>query len=156
MLAADHAHLPLEIEVVMFKQHIRGQVLVWTVVLLPVFLVLTGLVFDGGVLWQQYTRARWAASAAAVAAASEIDPNVFANSGRMVLRPGALNVAANYAARNDPDLHITSVYIIEGKVGVQGWTEAKTVFLSLFGIQGYRLNVRAVERPAWGVSAEGQ
>jgi len=140
----------------MLRQRLRGQVLLWTVILLPVFLALTGLVFDGGLLWQQYTRARWAASAAAVAAASEIDPEVFANSGRMVLRPGALNVAATYATRNDPDLRITSVYISGGNVGVQGWTEAETVFLALFGIQGFRLNVRAVERPAWGVSAEGQ
>jgi len=87
------------------RKHSRGQALLWVVVLLPVFLALTGLVFDGGLLWQQYLRARWAASAAAVAAASEIDPGVFAQSGRLVLRPGALNVAANYAARNDPELH---------------------------------------------------
>jgi len=147
----------VEIEVVMLKQRLRGQVLLWTVILLPVFLVLTGLVFDGGLLWQQYTRARWAASAAAVAAASEIDPAVFANSGQLVLRPGALNVASTYATRNDPDLRITSVYIVDSRyVGVQGWTQAETVFLGLFGIQGFRLNVRAVERPAWGISAEGQ
>lgn len=141
----------------MIRRKIRGQVLLWTVILLPVFLVLTGLVFDGGLLWQQYTRARWAASAAAVAAASEIDPGVFAQTGRMGLRPGALQVAANYAARNDPELRVTLVYIVDNRyVGVQGWTEARTVFLSVFGFQGYRVNVRAMERPAWGLSAEGQ
>ncbi len=135
----------------------RGQALLWVVILLPVFLALTGLVFDGGLLWQQYMRARWAASAAAVAAASEIDPAVFAQSGRLVLRPGALNVAANYAARNDPELHVTGVAILYGRyIRVQAYTDVQPVFLSIFGVGPQRLPVRAVERPAWGIAREGQ
>ena len=38
-----------------------GQVLAWTVILLPLLLALVGLVFDGGLLWVQFRRARWAA-----------------------------------------------------------------------------------------------
>lgn len=131
----------------------RGQVLVWVVVLLPLFLALTGLVFDGGLLWQQYLRARWAASAAAVAAASEIDPQVFAQTGRMLLRPEATELAAIYARRNDPALHVTNVAILYNRyVVVRGWVLAQPVFLSIVGVQGFRIDVQAVEQPAWGAS----
>src|SRR3989304_3137919 len=52
--------------------HESGQVLVWTIVMLPLLLALVGLVFDGGMLFVQHRRARWAADGAAVVAASEI------------------------------------------------------------------------------------
>ncbi len=137
------------------RQHRRGQVLLWTVIMLPVLLALIGLVFDGGLLWQQYQRARLASSAAAVAAASEIDPGVLARTGQVVLRPSALEVASAYARRNDPVLHITQVYLVNNTyIGVRGWTQAETVFLSIFGVEGFRLNVSAVERPAWGAASE--
>ncbi len=141
-----------------YKQ--QGQALIWVAILLPLFLVLVGLVFDGGLLWQQYLRARWAVSAAGVAAASEIDPGTLAQSGRIVLKPEALNTASRYAHRNDPALRITSVRIVtqngQQRIATRGWTYADTVFLKLFGVSGFRINVQAVERPAWGVNSEGQ
>jgi len=134
----------------------RGQVLLWVAILLPLFLALTGLVFDGGIMWQQYMRARWAASAGCVAAASEIDPQVFADTGRMVLKlPEAPQTAFNYAAWNDPDLYLTSVYVREEnatqQIVAEGYTQIEPVFLRMFGVTGLRATVRAVERPAWGV-----
>src|SRR3972149_4045398 len=42
--------------------HESGQVLVWTIVMLPLLLALVGLVFDGGMLFVQHRRARWAAA----------------------------------------------------------------------------------------------
>ena len=59
----------------------RGQVLVWIVFMLPVLLALIGLVFDGGMMWNQFRRARWVADGAAVAAASEIDPITYRDRG---------------------------------------------------------------------------
>lgn len=133
----------------------QGQVLIWVAILLPVFLVLTGLVFDGGLLWYQYLRARWAASAAAVAAASEIDAAVFAESGQVVLGGDAVAVAAQYATRNAPELHLTRVYVVDYTyVGVDGWVWAEPVFLSIFGVDGFQIAVQAMERPAWGASGE--
>ncbi len=145
----------------MLKRHKqRGQALIWVAILLPLFLVLVGLVFDGGLLWQQYMRARWAVSSAGVAAASEIDPGTVAQSGQIVLKSEALNTASRYAHRNDPALRITSVRILtqNGRqyIETRGWTYADTVFLKLFGVSGFRINVQAVERPAWGVDSEGQ
>ncbi len=135
----------------------QGQALLWIAILLPLFIALVGLVLDGGYLWQQYVRARWAVSSAAVAAASEIDPQTFTGSGRMILKPEARAVASDYATRNDPQLHVTDVHIQDNRyIVVQGWSEAQTVFLSIFGVNGFRLNVRAIERPAWGVGQEGQ
>ena len=138
----------------------RGQALIWVAILLPLFLALVGLVFDGGLLWQQYMRARWAVSAAGVAAASEIDPGTLAQSGQMVLKPEALNTASRYAHFNDPDLRIASVRILtrngQQYIETRGWTYADTVFLKMFGVSGFRVNVQAVERPAWGVNSEGQ
>jgi Flp pilus assembly protein TadG len=138
----------------------RGQALIWVAMLLPLFLALVGLVFDGGLLWQQYVRARWAVSAGGVAAASEIDPGTVAQSGQIVLKPEALNTASLYAHQNDPDLRIMSVNIVThgGKqyIVTRGWTYADTVFLKMFGVDGFRINVEAVERPAWGISRENQ
>jgi Flp pilus assembly protein TadG len=138
----------------------RGQALIWVAILLPLFLALVGLVFDGGLLWQQYLRARWAVSAAGVAAASEIDPDTLAQSGRIVLKAAALNTASRYAHRNDPALRITNVRIVtqngQPYIATRGWTYADPVFLKLFGVSGFRINVQAVERPAWGVNSEGQ
>lgn len=144
----------------MLRRRERGQALIWVAMLLPVFLALVGLVFDGGLLWQQYLRARWAVSAGGVAAASEIDPETLAQTGQVMLKREALNTASRYAHRNDPDLRITSVDIVtyggQPYIVTRGWTYADTVFLKLFGVSGFRIDVEAVERPAWGVSREGQ
>ena len=129
----------------------QGQVLVWVAILLPLFLALTGLVFDGGIMWQQYMRARWAASAGCVAAASEIDPQVFADTGRMVLKmPDAPQTAFNFASWNDPDLSASVTYT------AVRYTQIEPVFLRMFGVTGFRATVRAVERPAWGVVSAGE
>ena len=133
-----------------------GQILVWVVILLPLLLALTGLVFDGGLLWAQYRRARWAADGAAVAAASEMDWPVFMETGRVVLGANAANTAFHYAQQNDPNLRVTSVYVQDGAVYAQGWTQVEPVFLSMFGATSMRLNVTGKERPAWGASGAGQ
>ena len=135
----------------------RGQVLAWTAILLPVLLMLVGLVFDGGLLWVQYRRARWAADGAAVAAASEINPALYAQSGQVKLDPGkAPGTAAYYGQSNDPNLHLGRVYLQNNTVQVQGWVEVQPVFLGLFGVGPLRLNVTGRERPAWGIRQSGQ
>ena len=135
----------------------RGQVLVWTALLLPVLLVLVGLVFDGGLMWAQYRRARWAADGAAVAAASEINPVLYAQSGQVKLDPArAIGTVVYYGQGNNPNLHLGAIYLQNNTVRVQGWVEIKPVFLSLFGVGSLRLNVTGHERPAWGIAQPGQ
>ena len=135
----------------------RGQVLAWTAVLLPLMLVLVGLVFDGGVLWVQYRQARWAADGAAVAAASEIDPALYAATGQVKLNLGmAAGTAVHFAQLNDPNLHVQSVYFQAGAVRIQGWTEVRPVFLGMFGVGPLQVQVTGKERPAWGIDRRGQ
>ena len=134
-----------------------GQVLVWTLMLLPLLLVLVGLVFDGGVLWSQYRRGRWAADGAAVAAASEIDPALYASTGQLKLDPSrAVTTARRYALDNNPALNLTSVTINANQIQVAGTLTVRPVFLGLFGVGPLELVVRGEERPAWGISREGQ
>jgi uncharacterized membrane protein len=135
----------------------RGQVLVWTAVLLPLMLVLVGLVFDGGLLWVQYRQARWAADGAAVAAASEIDPAWYADTGQVKLKPGtAAGAAVHFAQLNNPNLHVQSIYVQAGAVRVQGWAEVRPVFLGMFGVGPLQIQVTGRERPAWGIDGRGQ
>ena len=134
-----------------------GQVLVWTLVLLPLLLALVGLVFDGGLLWSQYRRGRWAADGAAVAAASEIDPALYASTGQMKLDPNrAASTARKFALDNNPALSLSSVTVSSGRVQVAGTLKVRPAFLGLFGVGPLELTVRGEERPAWGISREGQ
>jgi hypothetical protein len=134
----------------------RGQVLVWMVFLLPLLLALVGLVFDGGLMWAQFRRARWAADGAAVAAASSIDMQLFLDTGQIYLTEDALYTAVYYAGQNHPGLHVSTVYVLDNVVHVQGWVQVDTVFLSLFGVGSVQLNVHGRERPVWGISQEGE
>ncbi len=134
----------------------RGQVLVWVAVLLPLLIALTGLVFDGGLLWTQYRRARWAADGAAVAAASDIDQVLYRDQGQVRLTEQALYTAVYYAHENDPGLYINTVYVLNNVIYVQGQVQVEPIFLGLFGVDGLTLNVRGQERPAWGITQEGE
>ena len=134
----------------------RGQVLVWVVILLPLLIALTGLVFDGGLLWAQYRRARWAADGAAVAAASDIDLALYRDQGQVRLTEQALYTAMYYARENDPDLHVNTVYVLDNVIYVQGQVYVEPIFLGLFGVDGLTLDVRGRERPAWGIAQEGE
>jgi hypothetical protein len=134
----------------------RGQVIVWMVFLLPLLLALTGLVFDGGLMWAQYRRARWAADGAAVAAASDIDRITFRDTGRVELTEDALWTALYYAQQNHPGLYLREIYVTDNVIHVEGSVEAETVFLRMFGVGNLQLNVHGQERPAWGISQEGE
>ena len=134
----------------------RGQVLVWTLVLLPLLLVVVGLVLDGGLLFVQFRRARWAADGAAVAAASSIDPALYARTGRVTLDNVAIAAAMHYAQLNDADLHLTSVYVQANTIRVQGMVALHPTFLSLFGIGSVPVHVTGEETPNWGIATPGQ
>ena len=138
------------------QQSQRGQILVWIVFMLPALLAMVGLVFDGGMMWNQVRRAQWSVDGAAMAAASEIDPRVYRDTSRVALGHDAYHVASYYARLNDPNLHVTSVYIQDNVVYVRAWVKVDTYFLAIFGVSGAKVNVRGRERPAWGISEREQ
>ncbi len=135
----------------------RGQVLAWTAILLPVLMVFVGLVFDGGLMWVQYRHARWAADGSAVAAAQEINLTLYRRSGEVKINPSAATTTLQkYSQANDPDLHLTSITIQNNVIEARGWVQIRPVFLSLFGVGSFRLNVTGHARPAYGVQQSGQ
>jgi Flp pilus assembly protein TadG len=135
----------------------QGQAAVWLVILLPVLLALVGLVFDGGMLYAQYRRGRWAADGAAVAAANAIDPMHYAESGQVKLDAGLVyGTARKYAQDNDPALNLNGVSIVGNAVQVRGTLTIRPSFLSLFGVGPVTLHISGQERPAWGISQQGQ
>jgi Flp pilus assembly protein TadG len=139
------------------QTHEAGQVAVWLVILLPVLLALVGLVFDGGLLYAQYRRGRWAADGAAVAAANSIDPARYADTGQVELDSGlAYSTARKYALDNDPGLSLRSVTIADNVVQVRGTLTIRPSFLSLFGVGPVTLDISGQERPAWGITRTGQ
>jgi Flp pilus assembly protein TadG len=135
----------------------KGQAAVWLVILLPVLLALVGLVFDGGMLYAQYRRGRWAADGAAVAAANAIDPVRYAESGQVKLDAGLVyGTARKYAQDNDPALSVSGVSIVGNAVQVRSTLTIRPSFLSLFGVGPVTLKITGQERPAWGISQQGQ
>jgi Flp pilus assembly protein TadG len=131
-----------------------GQVVAWIVIALPLLLVLVGLVFDGGLLWAQFRRARWAADGAAVSAASEIAGGEFQERGRVELGDAAVSAANYYAQQNYPGLHVTAAYVQDGIVYVQARVEVQPVFLSMVGVDTVRFNVLGRARPYWGTEEQ--
>ena len=124
--------------------------------MMPVLLVLIGLVFDGGLMWNQQRRARWAADGAAVAAASEIDAIAYASTGQVKLTGDAINTASRYAQLNYPGMYISRVFVHDEYVYVDGRVEIELYFLGMMGIENPVIRVVGRERPGWGISEEGQ
>jgi Flp pilus assembly protein TadG len=142
---------------VRLRHNESGQVAVWLVILLPVLLALVGLVFDGGMLYAQYRRGRWAADGAAVAAANAIDPALYANAGQVKLDAGRVfGTAQKYAQDNDPALSLSGIAIVNNTVQVRGTLTLQPAFLSLFGLGPVTLRIAGQERPAWGITRAGQ
>jgi Flp pilus assembly protein TadG len=133
-----------------------GQVLAWFAVLFPLLIALVGLVHDGLYLWAQFRRARWAADGAAIAASMELNPGTYLSGGQVKLTPQAVMVAMHYAQVNDPQFHVTSVYVHQNRVFVEGYVEVRPIFLSLIGVPTLKLHIRGYERPAWGTTRERQ
>src|SRR3972149_3039187 len=132
-----------------------GQVLVWAAILLPLLIALVGLVFDGGLLFVEHRRARWAMDGAAVAAASEIDAARFAQFGQVKLTAESVAAARRFAQLNHPHLRVGHVYVQGNTIVVQGTVSIKPVFLGLIGVGEVQLAVTGRERPAWGIARQG-
>ena len=107
-------------------------------------------------MWAKFRRARWAADGAAVAAASDIDRELYRDQGMVRLTENALYTAVYYAHENDPNLHVHTLYVLDNVIYVQGQVHVETIFLGLFGVDGLTLNVRGQERPVWGIEREGE
>lgn len=135
--------------------HQEGQYLLWAAIALPLFLVLLGLIIDGGFMFVSYHVARKAMNAAAQAAAQEVERGRYVATGELALSPHAFPVAVEYARANSYGIaHPTRVTIWARRVRVEGYAELPTVFMRLFGKSSVRVRMVSHARPAFGATEE--
>ena len=131
----------------------RGQVIVWTAVMLPLFLSIVGLAIDGGLVFAARRDAQNAADAAARAGAMQIDERVYRESGgtRVVLEPErARATAAEYLAGSSPRL-TASVAAERERLVVQVSRDVSTSFVRLVGIGTVRIAASATGAARHGI-----
>lgn len=114
-----------------------GQAIVWTAVMLPLFLAVIGLAADGGIVFSARRELQNVADSAARAGAQQIDLRVYRESrGRTVVLDlqSAGQVAAEYAASQGRDSDVT-VDVELRRVQVQVSSHVPTSFLRLVGVR---------------------
>jgi Flp pilus assembly protein TadG len=139
------AHVPVGVQ--------RGQVIVWTAVMLPLFLSVIGLALDGGLVFAARREAQNAADAAARAGAMQIDERAYRESGgtRVVLDLGrARATAAEYLAGYGTSL-TASVAAEPEQLVVQVSRDVSTSFVRLVGISTVRIAASATGEPRHGI-----
>ena len=113
-----------------------GQAIVWTAVMLPLFLAVVGLAADGGIVFSARRELQNVADSAARAGAQQIDLRVYRESrGRTVVldEQSARQAAADYAAGHGPSRDVL-IDVEARRVQVQVSSDVPTSFLRLVGI----------------------
>ncbi|MHB0929245.1 MAG: pilus assembly protein TadG-related protein [Candidatus Nanopelagicales bacterium] len=122
-----------------------GQVIVWTAVMLPLFLSVIGLAADGGVVFSARRELQNVADSAARAGAMQVDQRVYReSSGATVVLDlvGARQVAAQYVASQGSGL-AAAITADPRQVVVQVGRDVPTSFLRLAGINTVHLAATA-------------
>src|SRR4051794_32487841 len=123
----------------------RGQAIVWTAVMLPLFLAVVGLAIDGGLVFSARRELQNVADSAARAGAQQIDVQAYRQSrGRTVAldASAAGDVAAQYAANQgvSADAGIEADPL---RVQVLVSRDVQTSFLRLVGVGTVRIEASA-------------
>jgi Flp pilus assembly protein TadG len=130
-----------------------GQVIVWTAVMLPLFLSIVGLALDGGLVFAARREAQNATDAAARAGAMQIDERVYRESGgtRVVLDPArARATAAEYVAGYGTSL-TASVVAEPQRLTVEVSRDVSTSFIRLVGLGTVRITASATGEARHGI-----
>ncbi len=130
-----------------------GQVILWTAVMLPLFLSVIGLAADGGIVFSARRELQNVADSAARAGAMQVDQQVYRqSSGATVVLDlsAARQVAAQYVASQGAGITAT---ITAGpqQVVVQVSRDVPTSFLRLAGINAVRITATAPASLRYGV-----
>lgn len=131
----------------------RGQAIVWTAVMLPLFLAIVGLAADGGLVFSARRELQNVADSAARAGAQQIDVRAYRESrGRTVVldEPAAHRVAAEAAARQGTSRAIR-IEVEPSRVQVDVSSDAPTSFLRLVGIDSVRVTAAATAEVRHGI-----
>jgi Flp pilus assembly protein TadG len=123
----------------------RGQMLVWTAVMLPLFLSVVGLSIDGGIVFAARRELQNAADAAARAGAMQIDEALYRESSGATValdRGRARAVAAEYLSGRGNSL-TASITVEPERLVVQVSREVPTGFVRLVGIRSVAIAASA-------------
>ena len=136
----------------------RGQIAVMFALLTPILLGLVGLVVDGGLAMVQYRRGQVSLDSAALAAAAQLNKDVFKTDNVVELMPAEAYVwATTYASENgEGHVSITGVNVYGTQVVVYGTVSSPTIFMRIFGINQVKLNLSARAELKYGITEEGQ
>jgi uncharacterized membrane protein len=131
----------------------RGQTIVWTAIMLPLFLTTVGLVADGGLVFAARRELQNVADSAARAGAQQVDVRAYRESrGRSVVldEPAARRVAAEYGASQQPGLDVR-VEVAPQRVRVQISHDTPTSFTRIVGIERVRVTASATAEVQHGI-----
>jgi len=130
-----------------------GQAIVWTAVMLPLFLSVVGLAVDAGIVFDARRELQNVADSAARAGAMQVDQQAYrASSGATVVldQAAARQVAAEYAASQGRGLAAT-IAVEPQRVVVQASREVPTSFLRLAGITSVQVSATAPAEVRYGI-----
>jgi Flp pilus assembly protein TadG len=129
-----------------------GQAIVWTAVMLPLFLTTVGLAADGGLVFAARRELQNVADSTARAGAQQIDVRAYRESrGRSVAldEAAARRVAIDYASQG-ADLDVR-VDVETQRVRVQVSRDTPTSFTRLVGIETVRVTASATAEVRHGI-----
>jgi len=130
-----------------------GQLVVWTAVMLPLFLSVIGLAADGGIAFGARRELQNVADSAARAGAMQVDQRVYReSSGATVVLDQAVarEVAAQYVSSQRAAL-VATIAAERQQVVVQVGRDMPTSFLRLVGINTMRITATARASVRYGV-----
>lgn len=133
-----------------------GQAIVWTAVMMPLFLSVIGLAIDGGVVFKAERQLQNVADGAARAGAMQVDQQVYRSTSGATLQldPNkAKQVAAQYLASQAPDVS-GQVTADPQQVIVQVKQQVATSFIRIVGIDSVQIGAIAPARIRSGIQQE--
>ncbi len=136
----------------------QGQVALMLAAVFLVLVALAGLVVDGGLMLVYYRIGQVTVDSAVVAAATQMDEDVFlTEENEVVLRADlACEEAQAYAAFNGRGVVSISCSVTGNQATVSGNVTAPTLFLRIFGITGVPFDISATAELKYGITEEGQ
>ena len=135
----------------------QGQIALMLAVIFLALVGLTGLVVDGGLMLIYYRIGRMTVDSAAVAAATQMDEEVYDQENDVEMDSGrACDEAQSYAAFNGRGIVSISCSVEDNWATVAGSVEAPTLFLRVFGITSVPFNLSATAELKYGITEEGQ
>lgn len=134
-----------------------GQALVWTAVMLPLFLSVIGLAIDAGTVFDARRELQNVADSAARAGAMQIDQTVYRQSSgtAVVLDTAAARQAAAQYVASQGGLAAT-INVGPQQVEVEVSRNVPLSFLRLVGIGTVRVTASAPASPRYGITGEGR